>query len=129
VLHALDRLAVLPGFRTTPKFEELHRQAEQLDSNRMQDIQSHYMYNVKLADLEELRRQIAAPDDSEAKFILDNLVSSSVIYGYYRRSEAGELTRLREWLCARTTDETSVYAGIHRTGEARMALAGIRASH
>ena len=91
VLHALDRLAVLPGFRATPKFEELHRQAEQLDSTRLQDGRSHYMANVKLADLEELRRRMAAPDGSEAKFILDNLVSSSEIYGYYRRAEAGEL--------------------------------------
>jgi len=72
VLHALDRLAVLPGFRATPKFEELHRQAEQLDFTRLQDRRSHYMANVKLADLEELRRRMAAPDGSEAKFILDN---------------------------------------------------------
>ena len=92
VLHALDRLAVLPGFRATPKFGELHRQAEQLDSARLQDGRSHYMANVKSPDLEELRRQMAAPDGSEAKFILDNLVSSSEIYGYYRRAEAGELT-------------------------------------
>jgi hypothetical protein len=35
---------------------------------------------------------MAPPDGSEAKFILDNLVSSSEIYGYYRRSEAGEPT-------------------------------------
>jgi len=91
VLHAFDRLAVLPGFRATPKFEELHRQAEQLDSTRLQDGRSHYMANVKLADLEELRRRMAAPDGSEAKFILDNLVSSSETYGYYRRAETGEL--------------------------------------
>jgi hypothetical protein len=93
VLHALDRLETLSGFHATPKFEELHKQAEQQDSTRMRDTQSHYMYNVKLADLEELRRQVGAPDGSEAKFILDNLVSSSEIYGYYRRSQAGEPTR------------------------------------
>jgi len=92
VLHALDRLETLPGFRATPKFEELHKQAGQQDSARMRDAQSHYMFNVKLADLEELRREMAPPDGSEAKFILDNLVSSSEIYGYYRRSEAGEPT-------------------------------------
>jgi hypothetical protein len=93
VLHALDRLETLPGFRATPKFEELHKQAGQQDSARMRDTQSHYMFNVKLTDLEELRREMAPPDGSEAKFILDNLVSSSEIYGYYRRSEAGEPTR------------------------------------
>lgn len=92
VLHALERLAALPGFRATPKFEELHKDAEKLDSTRLQGEQSHYMYNVKLADLEDLRREIAAPDGSEAKFILDNLVSSSEIYGYYRRAVAGEPT-------------------------------------
>lgn len=92
VLHALDQLAALPGFRRTPKFEELHIQAEKLDSTRLKNEQSHYMFNVKLADLEELRRQTAAPDGSEAKFILDNLVSSSEIYGYYRRAVAGEPT-------------------------------------
>lgn len=91
VLHALDRLASLAGFRATPKFEELHRQAEQLDSTRLRN-HSHYIEDVNLADLEELRRQMPAPEESEAKFILDNLVSSSEIYGFYRRAQAGELT-------------------------------------
>ena len=91
VLHALDRLALLPGFRTAPKFEELHRQAEQLDSSRLQE-HSHYIEDLNLVDLEELRRQMAAPEESEAKFILDNLVSSSQIYGFYRRAQAGEFT-------------------------------------
>ena len=47
VLHALDRLALLPGFRTAPKFEELHRQAEQLDSSRLHE-HSHYIEDLNL---------------------------------------------------------------------------------
>lgn len=92
VLHALDRLASLPGFRGTPKFQGLHRQAEQLDSTRVHDDQSHYMANVKLADLNDLRTEMAPAEGSESKFILDNLVSSAEIYGFYRRAVAGELT-------------------------------------
>jgi hypothetical protein len=92
VLHALDRLRALPDFHATPKFEELHRQAIEQDSVRMRDSESHYMYNVRLDDLKELRGQMTATNGSEAKFILDNLVSSSEIYGYYRSAEAGELT-------------------------------------
>jgi len=91
VLHALDRIASLAGFRATPKFEELHQQAEQLDSTRLRN-HSHYIEDVNLVDLEELRRQMPAPEGSEARFILDNLVSSSEIYGFYRRAQAGELT-------------------------------------
>lgn len=92
VLHALDRLQTLPGFRDTPKFGELHRQALEHDSKRTQYDELDYMETVKLADLEELRRQSHASEGSEARFILDNLVSSSQIYNYYQRARAGELT-------------------------------------
>jgi hypothetical protein len=118
VLHGLDRLETLPGFRATPKFEELHKQAEQQDSTRMRDTQSHYMFNVKLADLEELRRQMAAPDGSEAKFILDNLVSSSEIYGYYRRAEAGEPTRYANGF-VREEQMKRLFMREYRTAEAQ----------
>ncbi|HXW99942.1 MAG TPA: hypothetical protein VEJ00_01925 [Candidatus Acidoferrales bacterium] len=97
VLHALDRLQALPGFRDTPMFQQLHQEALAADTRRPPSgdhpDQLDYMQSVKLADLEELRRQIDAPEGSEARFILDNLVASSQIYGYYLRSEAGELTR------------------------------------
>src|SRR6516164_5876362 len=66
LLHALDRLASLPRFRAAPKFEELHRQAEELDSTRVHE-HSHYIEDVNLVDLEELRRQMPAPEESEAK--------------------------------------------------------------
>lgn len=93
VLHALDRLSALPGFHSTPKFEELHKDAEQRDSKRFEKDVPHYMSEVvRLSDLEELRKQQAPAEGSEAKFILDNLVSSSQIYGYYRRGAAGEPT-------------------------------------
>jgi hypothetical protein len=92
VLHALERLRSLPGFRDTPKFEELHKQALERDSKRVQYDQLDYMETVKLADLEELRRRSPTPEGSEARFILDNLVSSSQIYGYYQRARAGEPT-------------------------------------
>lgn len=93
VLHALDRLSALPGFHSTPKFVELHKEAEQRDSKRFGKNVSHYMSEVvRLADLEELRKEQAPPEGSEAQFILDNLVSSSQIYGYYLQGEAGEPT-------------------------------------
>ena len=92
VLHALDRLGMLAAARATPKFHELHKQAETQDLKRPNDNQRDYMETVSLSDLEGLRDQIAAPEGSEARFILDNLVSSSEIYGYYRRAQTGELT-------------------------------------
>jgi len=96
VLHSLDRLSALPGFHSTPKFAELHKQAEELDSRRFQEA-THYMSRiVKTSDLEELRRQMAPPDGSEAKFILDNLVSSSQIYGYYYAGEHYSNLYIRE---------------------------------
>lgn len=93
VLHALDRLRALPEFHSTPKFVELHKQAEEQDLKRPENNQLDYMGTVKTSDLEELRREMAPADGSEAQFILDNLVSSSQIYGYYYRADAGELTR------------------------------------
>lgn len=92
VLHALDRLAMLPAARATPKFQELHKQAETQDLRRPNGDQRDYMESVNLSDLEALRDQTAAPEGSEARFILDNLVSSSEIYGYYQRAQTGELT-------------------------------------
>jgi hypothetical protein len=87
VLHALDRLRALPGFHSTPEFVELHKQAEELDLKRPEVDQLDYMESFKTSDLEGLRRQMAPPDGSETQFILDNLVSSSQIYGYYYTGE------------------------------------------
>lgn len=87
VLHALDRLSVLPGFHSTPEFVELHEQADAQDVKRPDENQPDYMETVKTSDLEALRGQIAAPQSSEAQFILDNLLSSSRIYGYYQSGE------------------------------------------
>jgi hypothetical protein len=86
VLHGLDRLRVLPGFHSTPKFEELHEQAEKLDRTRPGNGRD-FMETVNLADLQELRRQMDPPEGSEAAFILDNLISSSRIYGHYFQNE------------------------------------------
>ena len=87
VLHALDRLSALPGFHSSPKFAELHQQAGQSDLTRPGGDYRDFMETVKLAELQELRRQMNAPEGSEASFILDNLVSSSQIYGHYREGE------------------------------------------
>lgn len=87
VLHALDRLSTLEGFHSTAAFAELHKQAEEQDLKRPENNQPDYMGTVKASDLEELRREMAPADGSEAQFILENLLSSSQIYGYY---EAGE---------------------------------------
>lgn len=93
VLHALDRLSALPGFHPTPKFEGLHKNAEQRDSKRFGKDVPHYMSEVvRLEDLEELRKEQAPAEGSEAQFILDNLVSSSKIYGYQLRGARGEPT-------------------------------------
>src|SRR6185437_11498077 len=44
----------------------------------------HFLSHASnLADWEELRREMNPPADSEAAFILNNLVSSSKIYGLY----------------------------------------------
>jgi hypothetical protein len=92
VLHALDRLQSLAGFRATPMFEQLHKEALERDRKRAGNDQWDYMESVTLTDLEELRRQIAAPAGSEAGFILDNLVASSQIYRDYKRAQGGEPT-------------------------------------
>jgi hypothetical protein len=93
VLHALDRLQELPGFHRTPKFDEIYKQAKELDSARFTSDQTHFISGgVKTSDLEQLRDQSRARAGSEARFILDNLVASSRIYGYYAHAVAGELT-------------------------------------
>lgn len=96
VLHALDRLQTLPGFRTTSIFEQLHKEAVESDSRRPprgnHADQLDYMQTVRIDDLKELLRQSAALEGSEARFILDNLVSSSQIYRNFLRSMAGEPT-------------------------------------
>lgn len=92
VLHALDRLKTLPGVRITQKLEEIYTQARTKDLSRPEGEQRDFMETVNLADLEAMRTQTEAPERSEARFILDNLVWSSQIYGYYQRAQAGELT-------------------------------------
>jgi len=87
VLHALDRLSALPGFHSSSKFTELHQQAVQSDFIRPGGDHRNFMETVKLAELQELRNEMNAPQGSEASFILDNLVSSSKIYGHYQRGE------------------------------------------
>jgi len=83
-LHALDRLKELPGFRSTAKFAELHAQAQQMDAARFASDERHYMGRVsKPGDWEELRRELKPAVGSEAEFILNNLVNSSRIYGFY----------------------------------------------
>lgn len=82
-LHALERLRDLPSFKPTPLFDTLLAQASEFDARR-EGGETHYMAHiVKLAALEELRRQNSASENSEVGFILDNLVSSARIYGYY----------------------------------------------
>jgi len=83
VLHALDRLQALPGFRPTAKFSELRAQGAKLDLTRPDEDRPDFMEKVKTSDLEELRRAMNPPAGSEAAFILDNLISSSEIYGDY----------------------------------------------
>lgn len=76
------------------------------------------MESVSLADLQALREQIAAPKGSEARFILDNLVSSSEIYGNYQRAQTGELTGYASGL-AREQLMKRLFLREYRAAEAR----------
>lgn len=83
-LHALERLKELPGFQRTPEFDKLLSQAEELDSHRIESDETHYMgHLVKVSDLEAVRNRANTSQRSEARFILDNLVSSAQLYSYY----------------------------------------------
>ena len=87
-LHALDRLKDLSGFQRSPEFDKVLLEARTLDSRRIEGDETHYMgHLVKVSDLEAIRSKANAPEGSEAKFILDNLISSAQLYGYYWSGE------------------------------------------
>lgn len=96
VLHALDRIRSLPGFRPTEAFSALHSEAVKSDSTRLTDDSTHFMENVKPGDLEHLRDELQPAPGSETAFILDNLISSAQIYGYYRAAQYYDNGYVRE---------------------------------